>query len=145
MIQNPGHWQTFLLRNDNRKLTVEQARQKYMKEQLLFEQVMFQQQMLLNSSAASVGGPMVQLNPIPEIPSNCFQYTVDTTSHPDSDFEVITNAPTNVTVDWGDGFTEQILADGSYVMIHTYDNAEIYTVRVCFDSPENVTSLEFFS
>ena len=33
----PGHWQHFILRNDNRGLTTEQIRQKYLKEQLLFE------------------------------------------------------------------------------------------------------------
>lgn len=37
-INHPGHWQHFVRRNDNKNLTTEQARQKYMKEQFLFEQ-----------------------------------------------------------------------------------------------------------
>ena len=56
----PGHWQHFILRNDNRGLTTEQIRQKYLKEQLLFENYInfAQQQQLLMSNAASGGGPL---------------------------------------------------------------------------------------
>jgi hypothetical protein len=58
-INHPGHWQHFIIRNDNRSLTTEQMRQKYLKEQLLFEQYMsfieFQQVLLSNSAAG--GGP----------------------------------------------------------------------------------------
>ena len=57
---HPGHWQHFILRNDNRGLTTEQMRQKYLKEQLLFENYIsfVQQQQLLMSNAASGGGPL---------------------------------------------------------------------------------------
>jgi hypothetical protein len=37
-IDHPGHWLHFIKRNDNRGLTIESMRQKYVKEQFLFEQ-----------------------------------------------------------------------------------------------------------
>jgi hypothetical protein len=57
-INHPGHWQHFVLRNDNKGLTNEQIHQKYLKEQLLFENYIsfVQQQQLLMSNAASGGG-----------------------------------------------------------------------------------------
>jgi hypothetical protein len=63
----PGHWQHFILRNDNRGLTTEQIRQKYLKEQLLFENYVnfVQQQQLLMSNAASGGGPLPSPTPSP--------------------------------------------------------------------------------
>jgi hypothetical protein len=63
----PGHWQHFILRNDNRGLTTEQIRQKYLKEQLLFENYVnfVQQQQLLMSNAASGGGPLPSSEPQP--------------------------------------------------------------------------------
>jgi hypothetical protein len=56
-INSPGHWQHFILRNDNRGLTTEQVRQKYVKEQLLFENYInfVQQQQLLMSNTPSGG------------------------------------------------------------------------------------------
>jgi len=59
-IDHPGHWQHFVLRNDNKGLTNEQIHQKYLKEQLLFENYIsfVQQQQLLMSNAASGGGPL---------------------------------------------------------------------------------------
>lgn len=67
---SPGHWQHFILRNDNRGLTNEQTRQKYLKEQLLFENYIsfIQQQQLLMSNAASGGGPLP--SPTPPSPSS---------------------------------------------------------------------------
>ena len=64
---HPGHWQHFILRNDNRGLTTEQMRQKYLKEQLLFENYIsfVQQQQLLMSNAASGGGPLPSPTPSP--------------------------------------------------------------------------------
>jgi hypothetical protein len=54
---HPGHWQHFILRNDNRGLTTEQMRQKYLKEQLLYENyISFQMQQQWMMSNASAGG-----------------------------------------------------------------------------------------
>jgi hypothetical protein len=39
-IPHPGHWLHFIKRNDNRGLSIELIRQKYVKEQFLFEQYM---------------------------------------------------------------------------------------------------------
>jgi hypothetical protein len=55
---HPGHWKHFVLRNDNKGLTTEQMRQKYLKEQVFFEHYInfVQQQQLVMSNAASGGG-----------------------------------------------------------------------------------------
>jgi hypothetical protein len=54
MIYHPGHWQHFTRRNDNKGLTTEQLRQKYVKEQLLFEQ--FIATTSISTAAGSGGG-----------------------------------------------------------------------------------------
>jgi len=63
----PGDWRHFVIRSDNRGLTNEQMRQKYLKEQLLFENYINfnQQQQFLMSNAASGGGSSPSSTPSP--------------------------------------------------------------------------------
>ncbi len=58
LINSPGHWQHFILRNDNRGLTIEQMRQKYLKEQFTYESYMgiIQQQQITMSNTSAGGG-----------------------------------------------------------------------------------------
>lgn len=85
------------------------------------------------------------------LPSNAFEYVVDTTNSDNADFEVTVSADTNVTVTWGDGQTEEILVTSGaspFEFDHIYEEfgAGIsYTIRVTFDNIENVTELEFYS
>lgn len=94
------------------------------------------------------GGSVVQQE---GLPSNSFEYVVDTTTSANADFEVTVSADTNVTVTWGDGQTEEILVTSGaspFEFDHIYDvsGAGIsYTIRVTFDNIENVTELEFYS
>lgn len=68
-MKPPGHWQHFILRNDNRGLTTEQMRQKYLKESQIFEQFitfqMQQQQIIANTAAGGGGGSTTSLGPTP--------------------------------------------------------------------------------
>mgnify|MGYP001557598477 CR=1 FL=1 len=64
-INHPGSWQSYVNRPDNKGLNIMEVRDKYLREQLLFEQQMnFQiQQQMLSSMAASGGGPIQSINP----------------------------------------------------------------------------------
>jgi len=64
-VNHPGPWQPYLLRSDNVGLPLMEVRDKYLQEQLLYEQFMsftIQQQML-SSMAASGGGPSQTTDP----------------------------------------------------------------------------------
>jgi len=61
-VNHPGSWQSYLLRGDNVGLPLMEVRDKYLQEQLLFENYMsfVQQQQLLMSNASGGGGPLPQ-------------------------------------------------------------------------------------
>jgi hypothetical protein len=55
IVNNPGPWQYYVNRPDNRGLPIMEIKNKYMREQLLFEQYMsfqMQQQMFLQQQAS---------------------------------------------------------------------------------------------
>ena len=59
LSNDPGPWQYYINRQDNVGLSIMEVKDKYMREQLLFEQQMnfiYQQQMIM-SQASSGGGP----------------------------------------------------------------------------------------
>jgi hypothetical protein len=59
ITNDPGPWQYYVNRQDNVGLSLMEVKDKYMREQLLFEQqinFMYQQQMIM-SQASSGGGP----------------------------------------------------------------------------------------
>lgn len=62
---NPGPWQYYVNRQDNVGLSIMEVKDKYMREQLLFEQQMnfTHQQQMLSSMAASGGGPSQTIDP----------------------------------------------------------------------------------
>jgi hypothetical protein len=58
---DPGPWQYYVNRQDNVGLPIMEIKNKYMQEQLLFEQqmnFMYQQQMLMSQQASGGGGPL---------------------------------------------------------------------------------------
>jgi hypothetical protein len=59
IVNNPGPWQYYVNRPDNRGLPLMEIKDKYMREQLLFEQYIsfqMQQQMLMQQNASGGGG-----------------------------------------------------------------------------------------
>lgn len=79
------------------------------------------------------------------LPSNCVEFVVDTTSGTGFTFNFNTTGPINFTIDWGDGTTHPDVGGGGfYEEIHTYPEVgQQYTARICFDSPASVLQLEF--
>lgn len=65
-MNNPGHWLSFIQRNDNRGLSVEQIRQKYVKEMFMFEQYVniFQAQQAIGQHGAAGGGGSSESTPL---------------------------------------------------------------------------------
>ena len=84
-------------------------------------------------------------NPSP-LPSNCIEFVVDTTDGTSFTLSFTTSVPINFTIEWGDGTTHPDSgAGGFYEETHTYPEiGQQYTARICFDSPESVTQLEFY-
>ena len=54
--QHPGSWKQFMTRSDNRNLPIMEARQKYLKEQLEFEN-QYSTYMMWQNMNRSQGGP----------------------------------------------------------------------------------------
>lgn len=81
------------------------------------------------------------------LPSNCLEFVVDTTDGTSFTFSFNTTGPINFTIDWGDGTTHPDSgAGGFYEETHTYpETGQQYTARICFDSPESVLELNFYS
>ena len=65
LSNDPGPWQYYVNRQDNVGLSIMEVKDKYMREQLLFEQQMnfIYQQQMLSSMAASGGGPSQTIDP----------------------------------------------------------------------------------
>jgi hypothetical protein len=80
------------------------------------------------------------------LPSNCIEFVVDTTDGTSFTLSFTTSVPINFTIEWGDGTTyPEVGGGGFYEESHTYpETGQQYTARICFDSPESVTQLEFY-
>ena len=70
LTNHPGPWQVYLNRSDNKGLSLMEVKNKYMQEQLLYENYMsFQMQQQLMMSNASAGGGLLP-EPTPPSPSS---------------------------------------------------------------------------
>ena len=67
IVDHPGPWQYYVNRSDNKGLPLMEVKNKYMQEQLLYENYMsFQmQQQLMMSNASAGGGPLPSPTPSP--------------------------------------------------------------------------------
>lgn len=135
-------WPHFTQLNHIRTLPLNEQLKRY--NYYLMEQQSLQMQMNMAQSAAGSGGKPAEITS--PLPSNCIEFTVDTTNNDTFFvFEFNTTGAINFTIDWGDGTTyEGSGAGGLYSENHTYaESNQQYVVRVCFDDPSGVTSLDF--
>jgi hypothetical protein len=96
------------------------------------------------SVTSPIGGSDVS-EPSGGLPSNCIEFTVDTTDGDGFGMEFTTSASTGFTIDYGDGDSLSDTADGTYSISHTYPAVgEQYTARLCFDDASSVIALEFY-
>ena len=147
LVNHPGPWQYYLNRPDNKGLSLMEVKDKYMREQLLFENYMsFQhQQQLIMSNESVGGGPLPTSTPTPEpLPSSCIQFVNNTTEGITSYIDLTSSGPTNFTITWGDGETTTDLIDGLYNLDHTYPDPDTeYTCTLCFDDISLITEIDF--
>ena len=131
-------WPHFIQLPKMRNLPLNEHMQHY--NRYLAEQQALYMQVVNPTSAAGSGGTVQDI-----LPSNCIEFTVDTTNDTFFVFEFNTTGAINFTIDWGDGTTyEGSGAGGLYSENHTYaESNQQYVVRVCFDDPSGVTSLDF--
>ena len=131
-------WPHFVQLPKMRNLPLNEQTRLY--NQYLAEQQAMYAQVMAQVTAAGSGGTTQNI-----LPSNCIEFTVDTTNDTFFVFEFNTTGAINFTIDWGDGTTyEGSGAGGLYSENHTYaESNQQYVVRVCFDDPSGVTSLDF--
>lgn len=134
-------WPHFIQMPKTRNLPIHEQTRLY--NQYLAEQQALYAVVVAQSTPAGSGGTQ----PVQEIPlpSNCIEFTVDTTVDTYFVIEFNTSGAINFTIDWGDGDTyEGSGAGGSYSESHAYpESNQQYVARVCFDDPSVVTSLDF--
>lgn len=104
--ENPGNWQTFVLRQDVKDLPVEEQRKKYLTEQLQYEDFISQQRYLqemsriqLNNQLRNAGG--FATNPIISAEFNQNQAPIDTISGDTTQIQILFKEP--ITVDSSGG------------------------------------------
>ncbi|OYT15372.1 MAG: hypothetical protein B7C24_13370 [Bacteroidetes bacterium 4572_77] len=104
--ENPGNWQTFVLRQDVKDLPVDQQRKKYLTEQLQYEDFISQQRYLqemsriqLNNQLRNAGG--FATNPIISAEFNQLQAPLETLSGDTTQIQILFKEP--ITVDSSGG------------------------------------------
>lgn len=104
--ENPGAWQTYVLRQDVKDLPVEEQRKKYLTEQLQYEDFISQQRYLqemsriqLNNQLRNAGG--FSTNPIISAEFNQLQAPLETLSGDTTQIQILFKEP--ITVDSSGG------------------------------------------
>jgi hypothetical protein len=145
IVDNPGLWQDFTRRRDNIGVPIMEVRNKYLREQLAYDNFVsfvVSQQRIVNQTSQG-GGPSPEVA-IPSLPSGCIEFVNNTTDGTSSNFDVTTSGPTNYTITWGDGTEDTGVIDGVAEFGHEYADSDTeYTVRLCFDDISLVTELDF--
>lgn len=133
-------WQHYIQLPKIRNLPINEQTRMY--NQYLAEQQALYVQVVSQVNAAGSGG---KKQTQPSLPSNCIEFTVDTTDGTDFNFDFNTSGEINFTITWGDGEVyEGSGAGGSYNESHTYpETNQQYVARICFDAPDTVTSIQF--
>ena len=81
------------------------------------------------------------------IPSNCIQFTVDTTGSTWFGFNTRSNTEDfTYTITWGDGTTNEGSTGEGYVeLIHEYpETNKVYTARLCYSNAAVVHEIDFY-
>jgi len=143
-IQDPGLWQHYILRTDNISLPIETLRRKYLAESIAFEEHISQLMNSHNYINSSLGGPGIIPTTPDVLPSNCIEFTTNTTNGTNTFISFTSSAPITYTIDWGDGTTESGEADGLASLSYTYSTlSETYTSRLCFSDISTITEIDF--
>jgi HSP20 family molecular chaperone IbpA len=140
-VNDPGPWQSFILRGDNVGRPINEVTQKYLHEQLQFENFISMEQQLQLQQYQNKG--LLISNEIP------FTFTFEINVENEGDnFRVNISTtevgPTDIIIDWGDGSP---LTSGSIEQLsqetynYSYSSAGNYIVGVIATEPSNIYSV----
>ncbi len=128
-VNDPGPWQSFILRGDNVGKPINEVTQKYLHEQLQFDNFISMQQQL-HLQQFQNKGTINSSSPTPE-PSGDFridttQTSGTTTGNTSFKLPLTNNGTINFTIDWGDGTTDTITTWNQAETTHTYPTPGTY-------------------
>ena len=133
-INDPGPWQSFILRGDNVGRPINEVTQKYLHEQLQYDNFLSMQQQLqiqqYQNKGANIGS-----NPTPPQSGDFLIDTeniVEGTTTNDNQFQLplTNNGVINFTIDWGDGTTNTITSWNQAETLHTYSTPGQYYITI---------------
>lgn len=135
-VNDPGPWQSFILRGDNVGRPINEVTQKYLHEQLQFDNFMSMQQQLQVQQFQNKG-------PLTE---NEFTFTFEINVENDGDFfrpsiGTTDTGTTDIIIDWGDGSPRtsgSLEPLSSQSFRHNYSTAGSYTVGIIATSPSSI-------
>lgn len=133
LVNDPGPWQNFVLRRDNIGRPITEVTQKYLYEQLQFENFISMQQQLQIQQFQNKGVASSSTPPTP--PSGDFLIDTsilgDTTTN-EYQFQLPLSGVgvTNFTIDWGDGTSNTITSYNQAETLHTYATPGEYYITI---------------
>jgi surface protein len=133
-VNNPGPWQSFILRGDNVGKPINEVTQKYLHEQLQFDNFISMQQQLHLQQFQNKGSQLTS-TPTPSFEGDFLidtENVVEGTTTNDNQFQLpLTNTgPVNFTIDWGDGTTDIITSYNQAETLHTYITPGEYFITI---------------
>lgn len=133
-VNDPGPWQSFILRGDNVGKPINEVTQKYLHEQLQFDNFISIQQQLHLQQFQNKGSQLTS-TPTPPILGDFLINTenvVEGTTTNDNQFQLplTNNGVINFTIDWGDGTTNTITSWNQAETLHTYTTPGEYYITI---------------
>jgi len=134
LVNHPGPWQSFVLRPDNVGRPITEITQKYLNEQLQFDNFMSMQQQLQIQQFQNKGID-IGSNPTPPLLGDFLidtENVIEGTTTNDNQFQLpLLNIGTiNFTIDWGDGTTDIITSWNQAETLHTYSTPGQYYITI---------------
>ena len=133
-VNDPGPWQSFILRGDNVGKPINEVTQKYLHEQLQFDNFISMQQQLHLQQFQNKGSQLTSL-PTPSLLGDFLidtENVVEGTTTNDNQFQLplTNNGVINFTIDWGDGTTNTITSYNQAETLHTYATPGQYYITI---------------
>lgn len=133
-VNDPGPWQSFILRGDNVGRSINEVTQKYLNEQLQFENFISMEQQLQLQQYQNKGID-IGSNPTPPLLGDFLINTenvVEGITTNDNQFQLplTDNGVINFTIDWGDGTTDTITSYNQAETLHTYTTPGEYYITI---------------
>ena len=134
LINHPGPWQSFVLRPDNVGRPINEVTQKYLYEQLQYDNFISMQQQLQIQQFQNKG-IQFSSNSTPSTPGDFLINTGNviegiTTNSNQFQLPLINTGTINFTINWGDGTTNTITSWNQAETLHTYATPGQYYITI---------------